>query len=606
MSTSTLPPQSQLAQFGASLSPIITNATNGGHNVFGDMSQTGHIVTKQFPSADTLFSVEDDGEEVVHKTAGYQKLFRWIPAVVFYGTILLCIYWSLQNTFLFFCFSCAFCLYQTYFTGYMSYYAYHAINSIYGAQKKDWHREYLLKIKRNKDNTHFLNWDDITHYVIIPNYKENMSVLCESLGAIAMSSIARTHIIPVLAMEEREQGGEDKARQLIQRFEGQFKGMLFSQHPPNLPGELPGKSSNEGWAFRQAVVPDVRKRQLRTENVCVSICDADSVHHQKHFEVLNFKYCTDPHRHTRTYQGYMVNFLNIDTIPAPTRLMSSVVTIHELAHVGNYKKNEVLPFSSYSMSFNLARDVGGWDGDCIAEDWHQFLKCYFYTGGKQRVEALPYPVMCYSVENETYLQSLVDRWEQAKRHALALTEIPYFLSRVVGSFKANARPNLLRTLALFYKITWPHYIATTHFFLILYTPAILYLYSSSWAPYWVAADEIMTINTVWSLLFQIISVMAFFTGPLAISIVTHRIAILAKGQDQSRWWKIPQYLLEWALLATIANFFFATIPTFIGATKITHKQEFQYVCASKPEALTPMTPLDAESHFEVIIDGDRE
>jgi len=591
-------PSSQLAQFGASLAPIITNTTNGTNNVFGE--------SKQFVASDTLFSVEDDGEEVVHKSSAYHKYFKFIPAILFYGTVLLCVYWSLMNTFYFFVFTCTFCLYQTYFTGYMSYYAYHAVNSIYGAQKKDWHREYFLKIKRNKENTHFLNWDDITHYVIIPNYNENMSVLCETLGAIAQSSIARTHIIPVLAMEEREQGGEDKARQLIQRFEGKFKGMLTSSHPPNLPGETPGKSPNEGWAFKHAVVPDVRKRQLRTENVCVSICDADSVHHQKHFDALNFKYCTDPHRHTHVYQGPMINFLNVDTVPAATRLMSAVVTMHELAHVGNYKRNEVLPFSTYAMSFNCARDVGGWDGDYIAEDWHQFLKCYFSTGGKMRVEALPYPVMCYAVEAETYWKSLKDRWEQAKRHAMALIEIPYFLNRVVGSFKTTARPNLLRTLALFYKITWPHYIATAHLFLLLYTPLVLYFYSTSWATKWASQDEIMTVNTVWALVFQIISGACFFTGPLMMAINTHRVAVLAKGQEVNRWWKIPQYLLEWAFIATVANLFFATIPTFMAATKMIYKQEFQYVCASKPEALTPMTPMDLESHFEVIVDGEHE
>jgi hypothetical protein len=590
--TSTLP--QVMTQFGSTLTPLLTN--NGSNNVFE---------AKQFPS-DTLF--EEDGEDSAQKpNAMINKFFRFIPAILFFGTVLLCVYWSLMNTFLYFFFTCVFCAYQTYFTGYMSYYAYHGVNNIYNALKKDWHREYMLKLKRNKENTHFLNWDDVTHYVIVPNYNENMSVLCETLGAIAQSSLSRSHIIPVLAMEEREQGGEDKARQLIQRFQNNFKGILISIHPPNMPGETPGKSSNENWAFKHSVVPDVRKRQLRTENVCVSICDADSVHHQKHFEALNFKFCTDPHRHTRIYQAPMINFLNVDTVPAPTRLMSAAVTMHEIAHVTNYKRNEVLPFSTYSMSFNCARDVGGWDGDYIAEDWHNFLKCYFSTGGKMRVEALPYPVMCYAVESETYWKSLKDRWEQAKRHALALIEIPYFLNRVVGSFKTTSRPNLIRTLALFYKITWPHYIATAHLFLLLYTPFVLFLYSSSWAPYWIADDEKMTVNTVWGLVFQIISALCFITGPVGMVINTHRVAILAKGQEMNKWWRIPQYLLEWIFIVTPANFFFATIPTFMAATKMIYKQEFKYVCASKPEALTPMTPLvDLESHFEVIVDGEQE
>lgn len=544
--------------------------------------------------------LDDDTE--TRPNALLAKFFRCTPAILFFGTIILCVYWSLMNTTLFFLFTCTFCAYQTYFVSYMSYYTYHGINSIYNAQKKDWHREYMLKIKRNKENTHFLNWDDIVHYVIVPNYNENMSVLCETLGAIAASSLAITHIIPVLAMEEREQGGEDKARQLLQRFDGKFKGMLISVHPPNLPGETPGKSSNEDWAFKQAVIPDVRKRQLRTDNVCVSICDADSVHHQKHFDALNFKYCTDPHRHTRAYQGPMINFLNIDTVPAPTRLMSAAVTMHEVSHVTQYKRNEVLPFSTYAISFNCARDVGGWDGDFIAEDWHNFLKCYFHTGGKMRVESLPYPVMCYAVESETYWKSLKDRWEQAKRHALALIEIPYFLNRVVSSFKTTSRPDLIRTLALFYKITWPHYIATAHLFLMIYAPFILFLYSSSWAPSWVAADEVMTVNTVWALLFNIINALTFFTGPCMFAINTHRMAILAKGQDMNRWYKLPIYLLEWVLIMGPANLFFATIPTFIASIKMINQKQFKYVCASKPEALTPMTPLvDLESHFEVVV-----
>ncbi|KAL0485780.1 cyclase-associated protein 1 [Acrasis kona] len=483
----------------------------------------------------------------------------------------------------------------------MTYYAYHAITSIQNSQKKDWFREYTLKVKRSKDTTNYLNWDDITHYVVIPNYKENMSVLCETIGAIAASSLAQTHIIVVLAMEEREQA-EDKVRQLLQRYEGKFKGMLVNYHPSNLPGEMPGKSSNEAHAFRKAVVPDVRRRQLRTENVCVSICDADSVHHIKHFEVLNFKYCTDPHRHTRVYQAPMVNFLNFDTVPAATRLMSTVVTMHELSHLYNYKKNEVLPFSTYSMSFNCARDVGGWDGDCVAEDWHQFLKCFFHYGDKMRVEALPHPVLCYAVEGDTYWGSLKDRFEQAKRHALALIEIPYVLNKIVGTFNGNVRPSLTRTISLGIKVIWPHYIGVAHLFLIVYTPLIIFLYNSAWAPYWIDAQEIATINTTWNFIFQVISVLSFITGPLAMSINAHRIAIFVKGQELNKWWKVLQYVFDWATIATITNLFYAMIPSFIASTKMIYKQEFQYICATKPEALTPMTPLSVDDVFAVVIE----
>jgi len=578
------------------LAPINIGNQKGGQFFF----DTQAAQQTQYPVSENLFSEEDDVQ--LSKGATLTKFFRCLPAILFYGTVLLIVYWSMFNTFYFFAFSNAFCTIQLLFTTYMTYYAYYAITGLQNNQKKDWYREYTLKMKRTKDTTHYLNWDDITHYVIIPNYKENMSVLCETIGAIAASPLAPTHIIVVLAMEEREQGGEDKVHQLMLRFEGKFKGMLANYHPSNLPGEMPGKSSNEGHAFRKTVVADVRRRQLRTENVCVSICDADSVHHVKHFEALNFKYCTDPHRHTRMYQGPMVNFLNFDTVPASTRLMCTVVTVHELSHLYNYKKNEVLPFSTYAMSFNCARDVGGWDGDYIAEDWHQFLKCYFHYGDKMRVEALPHPVLCYAVEGDTYWQSLMDRFEQAKRHALALIEIPYVLNKFVASFSSNVRPNLWRSLVLIVKVIWPHYIGVAHLFLIVYTPFIIALYNSSWAPFWADSQEIAVVNGPWNMLFQLISILSFITGPIMMSLNAYRLAVFVKGQEMNKWWRFVQYMLDWVLLATITNFFLAMIPSFLASTKMIYRQEFQYVCATKPEALTPMTPLSTEDAFAVVIE----
>ena len=52
-------------------------------------------------------------------------------------------------------------------------------------------------------------------------------------------------------MEEREPGVTVKAKRLIAACGGSFLGMDFTLHPPNLPGEAPGKSSNESWAAKQ-------------------------------------------------------------------------------------------------------------------------------------------------------------------------------------------------------------------------------------------------------------------------------------------------------------------------------------------------------------------
>lgn len=52
-------------------------------------------------------------------------------------------------------------------------------------------------------------------------------------------------------MEERDPNGVNVAKSLLQLFSGSFRDMQYTQHPANLPGEAPGKSSNVSWAARE-------------------------------------------------------------------------------------------------------------------------------------------------------------------------------------------------------------------------------------------------------------------------------------------------------------------------------------------------------------------
>lgn len=54
-----------------------------------------------------------------------------------------------------------------------------------------------------------------------------------------------------LAMEQRESDVETKAMSFTNEFTRRFRSISFTIHPPNIPGELPGKGSNLAWAARQ-------------------------------------------------------------------------------------------------------------------------------------------------------------------------------------------------------------------------------------------------------------------------------------------------------------------------------------------------------------------
>lgn len=52
-------------------------------------------------------------------------------------------------------------------------------------------------------------------------------------------------------MEQREPNVELKAMSLIQEFVKKFRGIDYTVHPSDIPGESAGKGSNVAWAARK-------------------------------------------------------------------------------------------------------------------------------------------------------------------------------------------------------------------------------------------------------------------------------------------------------------------------------------------------------------------
>lgn len=72
-------------------------------------------------------------------------------------------------------------------------------------------------------------------------------------------------------MEEREKHAAVKAQTLITAWSSSFFNMSFTLHPYGLPGEAPGKSSNEKWAAEQ--VCRNYPRATRKRDVVVTTMD---------------------------------------------------------------------------------------------------------------------------------------------------------------------------------------------------------------------------------------------------------------------------------------------------------------------------------------------
>lgn len=92
---------------------------------------------------------------------------------------------------------------------------------------------------------------EVTHAIIVPNYSETLETLAATLRVLASHPRARTQYEIYLAMEQKEEGSESKASTLTSLFQKSFAGMHTTFHPPDLPGEIAGKSSNVAFAARQ-------------------------------------------------------------------------------------------------------------------------------------------------------------------------------------------------------------------------------------------------------------------------------------------------------------------------------------------------------------------
>mmetsp|Transcript_41217 Transcript_41217/g.123181 ORF Transcript_41217/g.123181 Transcript_41217/m.123181 type:complete len:719 (-) Transcript_41217:275-2431(-) len=314
------------------------------------------------------------------------------------------------------------------------------------------------------------------HIVILPNYKENERMLMETLVNLGRSPLAATRMRVVLAMEAREgPAAHEKANHLIQQASHLFADMFATFHPEGLPGELPGKSSNTQWAYREAVRhygPILVGFDL--SRVFLTVGDADTIWHPQYFSALAYSgmMMSEQERVWKIWQPPVMLLRNIFNVPIMTRCSAYATLIFELFFLTTPKS--VLPafaYSAYSLTLALALhpEVDGWDVDVIAEDHHMFCKCFFASlweqahaskdgkkAGKEgtlpaiepqvQIEPIFLPAVSYLVESsEGYWPSVWARFHQARRHMQGVVEFGYILLQYMKLIKEVGMGGLPKT-----------------------------------------------------------------------------------------------------------------------------------------------------------------
>jgi len=354
----------------------------------------------------------------------------FIPYAVAYFILFFDVYWFYKS----------FSLAATAFVSY---------KKIRKAEKTNW----LEKVRPLK------NFPKVNHVVIIPNYKENLNKLRETLKSIVYQTFPITQIFVVLAMEKREEEAQQKANILIHEFKDQFAN-IFATYHPDTPNETKGKSSNQAYAARVAYKKLIKTGVADINYATVSSVDADSIFDKQYFSYLAFSFLNDPKPYNKFWQAANVDHNNFWNVPAPIRIISFFGSLWRTALL--VQKDRLISNSTYSLSFSLLKRIDFWDVDVIPEDYRIFFKAFYKLGGEAFVEPIFLKTSMDSPLSSTYFKSLKSKYQQEKRWSWGVSDDPLFIKWWLTI------PNtpFLRKTILLYNVLLDHFLWPVNWFII--------------------------------------------------------------------------------------------------------------------------------------------
>ncbi len=280
-------------------------------------------------------------------------------------------------------------------------------------------------------------WPSVYHLVILPMYKEPYEVVKESFESLIKVNYPKDKFIVVLATEERArlrqgyggQAGEDvieTSKKIEQEFDDKFFKFLITAHPANLPGEIPGKGSNQTWAAKEVKKLIIDSLQIPYENILVSVFDVDTQVLPEYFGILTYSFLTCENPQRTSFQPIPLFTNNIFQAPALARVIAFSSTFWHMIQQSRPERQTT--FSSHSMPFQAIVDIGFWNTEIVSEDSQVFWQCFLHYNGDWRVKPLFYPVSMDANVAKTFWQTMLNQYKQQRRWGWGCENIPYFLS----------------------------------------------------------------------------------------------------------------------------------------------------------------------------------
>lgn len=424
---------------------------------------------------------------------------------------------------------------------YFVFYLFFAWRELRVTSRVDWEKK-LQDIPQHKQ---------IHHLIFLPTYQEDIEIVRTTFKALKASRFPSNQMMIVLAGEARDHDRFTKIAQTMTReFGSTFERIFITEHPVNLPDEIPGKGANLHWAGNEVASILARERpDIRDEDIIVSSFDVDTVAHPQYFAYLTYLYTTVPNPTRTSYQPVALFSNNIWTAPAPVRISAFGTTFWLLMELA--RPERLWTFSSHSMPWVMLKDVGFWQKDIVTEDSRIFMQAFLKYHGDYRVTPMFLPVSMDAVSGETYTASLVALYKQMRRWAWGVEHLPY----MVDAFRRDPSiPWQKKWKYLFNHIEGMYTWATAPFLIFLLGRL----------PFWVAQDEtqafIQAAPFTLENLMRLAMIGVFVSGILSLTLLPPR----PKTVHASTWGIM---VLQWALLP-VSYIVFGAFPAIDAQTRL--------------------------------------
>lgn len=410
-------------------------------------------------------------------------------------------------------------------------------------------KDFSEEIKNAKQDE-ILDYQNIYHLVILATYKEDTSILRQSIKAIEDSNFSKEKILFVLAAEERDKENATKIAKILENeFKDKFGLFFWTLHSKNIPGEVAGKGGNITYAARQ-VKKIIDGRNLNYENIITTTLDADNKVHPEYFASLTYRYVINSKRVRRSFQPIPIFNNNIWDVPAPTRVIATGNSFWQLME--STRPERLRNFSSHAQSFKALIDTDFWAVNTIVEDGHQFWRTFFTYDGDHQLVPVFLPIYQDAVLGKNYWETLKAQYIQLRRWAWGASDVAY----VVLNFAGNKKISLMKKVVSTYRLMEGYF---------LWATAPLFITFTAWLPsllnpefkYTMLAHNLPIITS------RILTVAMI---GLFVNVVVSTLLLPERPARYKRWRHLSM-ILQW-ILVPLVTIFLSSLPAIDSQTRL--------------------------------------